>query len=430
MKKVLILGAGYTGMSAAKKLLENGFKDITIYEKEDYVGGMAKCIEFENTYIEKHYRHIFKSDKYVIDLINQMNLSEKLIWPKTKMGYYTQNNIYAFGQPLTLLTFKPFNLFQKIRFGISYIKIKMTNNVEKLEEITAKDWLIKNCGNYIYETIWEPLLDQKFGNKKEEISMAWLWGKICLRSSSLSLNREELGYLKGSFELLTNKLKEYLISNGVKICLNSEVNEIKYDNNKWNVLENRFDIIITTLPYHINIKLFKYFLTESEKKKMELVKYTSARTMILYLKNSLSDYYWLNIGDKSVPFGGVIEHTNLINSQNYNGKNIVYISNYMYKDNELYSLNKEELLERYMVALNKIYKNFSKDDIIDYKVFSEEYAQPIIEKNYSNIKMPYNLSKKGLYMATMPQIYPEDRGMNYAIKSGYEIADIIGGDFL
>ena len=212
--------------------------------------------------------------------------------------------------------------------------------------------------------------------------------------------------------------------------MNSEVNEIKYDNNKWNVLENRFDIIITTLPYHINIKLFKYFLTESEKKKMELVKYTSARTMILYLKNSLSDYYWLNIGDKSVPFGGVIEHTNLINSQNYNGKNIVYISNYMYKDNELYSLNKEELLERYMVALNKIYKNFSKDDIIDYKVFSEEYAQPIIEKNYSNIKMPYNLSKKGLYMATMPQIYPEDRGMNYAIKSGYEIADIIGGDFL
>lgn len=430
MKKVLILGAGYTGMSAAKKLLENGFKNITIYEKQDYVGGIAKCIEFENTYIEKHYRHIFKSDKYVIDLINQMNLREKLIWPKTKMGYYTQNNIYAFGQPLTLLTFKPFNLFQKIRFGISYIKIKMTNNVEKLEEITAKNWLIKNCGNYIYETIWEPLLDQKFGNKKEEISMAWLWGKICLRSSSLSLNREELGYLKGSFELLTNKLKEYLISNGVKICLNSEVNEIKYDNNKWNVLENRFDIIITTLPYHINIKLFKDFLTESEKKKMELVKYTSARTMILYLKNSLSDYYWLNIGDNRIPFGGVIEHTNLINSQNYNGKNIVYISNYMYKDNELYSLNKEELLERYMVSLNKIYKNFSKDDIIDYEVFSEEYAQPIIEKNYSNIKMPYNLSKKGLYMATMPQIYPEDRGMNYAIKSGYEIADIIGGDFL
>ena len=125
----------------------------------------------------------------------------------------------------------------------------MTNNVEKLEEITAKDWLIKNCGNYIYETIWEPLLDQKFGNKKEEISMAWLWGKICLRSSSLSLNREELGYLKGSFELLTNKLKEYLISNGVKICLNSEVNEIKYDNNKWNVLENRFYIIIRKIKF-------------------------------------------------------------------------------------------------------------------------------------------------------------------------------------
>ena len=63
------------------------------------------------------------------------------------------------------------------------------------------------------------------------------------------------------------------------------------------------------------------------------------------------------------------------------------------------------------------------ENIKDYYVFDEKYAQPIIECNYSEYIMDDKLEKERIYLCTMPQIYPEDRGMNYAIKSGIKLAN-------
>ena len=116
-KKIAVIGAGYTGLIAAKKLISQGY-DVTIYEQSDRVGGIAKSVDVDGTKIEKHYRHIFKSDHYVIDLIKEMQLNKNLKWLSAKMGYYTDNKKYRFGQPLTLLTFRPLTLMEKLKFRI------------------------------------------------------------------------------------------------------------------------------------------------------------------------------------------------------------------------------------------------------------------------------------------------------------------------
>lgn len=388
-------------------------------------GGMAKCIKYNDIKIEKHYRHIFKSDKYVIELLKEFNLINKMQWNETKMAYYSKG-LYEFGTPISLLKYKPLTFIEKIKFGISIIKIKLIKNYKELEKYTAEQWIKKNCGEKVYNKIWEPLLITKFGKKKDEISMAWLWGKINLRSSSSTARGEKLGYLEGSFENLTKKIEENLLKNNCKIKLNTTVTNIFKRNEKYVVQavsdEDEYDFVISTVSYDISRKIFQQLLTTEEIKKMQELKYISAKTLLIYSKRKLTPYYWINIGDINIPFGGIIEHTNMINSQKYNGVNIIYISNYMEKNDKLYKMTPTQLFDEYCPYLMKINKDFKKEDIVQLQCFEEEYAQPIITTNYSDKILSLQLQEEGIYIANMAQIYPEDRGMNYAIKIGYEVA--------
>lgn len=430
--KIGIIGAGYSGLTMAKELIEKG-QDVTIYEKQPYVGGMVDTIEIFDTRLEKYYRHIFKSDKEAIQLIKDMGLEKELIWPATKMGYLTNKRPYLFGTPISLLKFKPLNFIQKLRFGFNVIHIKLINDYKKLEKVTAEKWLKDRIGDKVYSQVWEPLLISKFGEKKDKISMAWLWGKIKLRSTSTTPEGEQLGYIKGSYQKLTDNLYKFLIDKKVNIKLETSVNEVIKQNDKYIIEYNNngkkekeeFDIIVSTIDYRSFEKLFNKYMNSEEKNKIEKVNYTSARTMMIVANKSFSPFYWLNIGDNDIPFGGIIEHTNFIDKSNYDNNHILYISNYMTEDNKLYNLSKEELLKEYMKSLTKINKEFTMKNIKDYYVFDEKYAQPIIECNYSEYIMDDKLQNEKIYLCTMPQIYPEDRGMNYAIKSGISIANKI-----
>lgn len=428
--KIGIIGAGYSGLTIAKELEKNG-QDVTIFEKNNYVGGMVDTVEICGTRLEKYYRHIFKSDREAIKLIKEMGLENELIWPATKMGYLTNKRAYLFGTPISLLKYKPLKLIQKLRFGFNVIHIKLINDYKKLEKVTAEKWLKDRIGDKVYSQVWEPLLISKFGEKKDQISMAWLWGKIKLRSTSSTPEGEQLGYIKGSYQKLTDNFYKYLLNKNVDIKLETSVKEVIKDNDKYIVKYTRnekeekeeFDVIVSTIDYKGFEKLFNKYMNEEEKQKIQKVNYTSARTMMIVANKSFSPFYWLNIGDNDIPFGGIIEHTNFIDKSNYDNNHILYISNYMTEDNKLYNVSKEELLKEYMKSLTKINKEFTMENIKDYYVFDEKYAQPIIECNYSEYIMDDKLEKERIYLCTMPQIYPEDRGMNYAIKLGSKVAN-------
>ena len=241
--KIGIIGAGYSGLTIAKELIEKG-QDVTIFERQPYVGGMVDTIEICGTRLEKYYRHIFKSDKEAIKLIKDMGLEDELKWPATKMGYLTNKTPYLFGTPISLLKFKPLNFVQKLRFGFNVIHIKLINDYKKLEKVTAEKWLKDKIGDNIYSKVWEPLLISKFGEKKDKVSMAWLWGKIKLRSTSSTPEGEQLGYIKGSYQKLTDKFYKYLIDKGVNIKLNTSVNEVLKDS--LTKFDSKYEVVIVT----------------------------------------------------------------------------------------------------------------------------------------------------------------------------------------
>ena len=392
--------------------------------------GMAKSIDACENKIERYYRHIFKSDKYILDLIKDLKVDNNLKWYKTHMAYYSKDRLYEFGTPISLIKYKPLSFLEKIRFGKSILKIKAIKDYKSLETITAEEWFIKQCGKNIYEKIWEPLLISKFGIAKEKISMAWLWKKINLRSSSGKLESEELGYFKGSFSALTDSLEKELLKKGCNFFYNSNIKNIRKVEKKWiieeeNGIKAEYDSIVSTIPYNDSLRLFNKFLSNNEKQKMQSLEYTSAKILILFSKEKFSNYYWMNIGDNEFPFGGIIEHTNMIDKKEYADTNIIYISKYLYETDPDYKKPKEELFEEYEPYLKKINPRFNKNNIVRIECFEEKYAQPIIKTNYSDKLLKTNMEKEGLYICTMAQIYPEDRGMNYAIREGLKVANII-----
>ncbi|MBR2744271.1 MAG: FAD-dependent oxidoreductase [Clostridia bacterium] len=389
-------------------------------------GGMAKCISYNGTKIEKHYRHIFKSDKYVIELLKEFDLLDEMLWNKTKMAYYSKDGLYEFGTPTSLLKYKPLSFIEKIRFGFSVIKIKLINDYKKIERYTAEQWVIKNCGENVYKKTWEPLLFSKFGNNKDKISMAWLWGKIKLRGSSSEADGERLGYLNGSYERLTQKIEKYLLKNNCKIKTSEEVKSVSKDGRKYVVETSNeskeFDYVVSTVSYDISKKILKDVLSSEEINKMNNLKYTCAKTLLIFSKKSFSPFYWINIGCDYIPFGGIIEHTNMIDCNEYGGAHLIYVSNYMDKNDRLYALDEKQLFEEYNKYLKEIGNGFDDGDIIELKCFEEDCAQPVITTNYSHNILDIQMKENGIFMANMAQIYPEDRGMNYAIKMGYEVA--------
>lgn len=431
--KVAIVGGGFTGLAAAKKLLEAGHK-VTIIEKQSRLGGLASSIDFEQTKLEIFYHHIFTSDKEIIGLIQELGLEPDLKWLESKMGFFVNDRIYPFGTPVSLLKFKPLPLVDKFRFGISVLKLQTINDWKPLESITAKEWLVRYAGEKAFRICWEPLLRAKFGEMYDQISMAWFWGKIKLRGSTRSeaKTKELLGYMQGSFEKLGEKLVEHVEKQGGQIKVNAHVAEISYRDNLVHIrYEDQqvegYDRVLLTVPLPLVPQLVSG-LPEEYLSKISQIQYTAVICSILTLKRSYSDMYWMNIGDTSIPFGGLIEHTNMVKDEAYNGKNILYISNYTFVSDPLYSADDASLLKEYIKHLKKIKPDFTEDDIEEVKHFKSAYAQPIILRHYSEMKPEFETPIPSIYIANMTHIYPEDRGMNYAIRTGYEVAGKMLGE--
>ena len=205
---------------------------------------------------------------------------------------------------------------------------------------------------------------------------------------------------------------------------------IKKNKNKYTIVTDKknysgYDMVLSTIAYPYLIEMANDLIDEKTKKNLSSIKYTAARVMVLFMKKPFMKFYWLNNGNKDIPFGGLIEHTNFIDKENYDNKHVMYISNYMYEDDELYNLTKEELFKKYIPMLKTINKDFSEKDVLRVEVFNERYAQPVITKNYSKIIPKFKIKNENIYIASMPQIYPEDRGLNYAIRLGHEVSKIM-----
>ncbi len=425
-----IIGAGATGLAAAYDLSRKGHQ-VKIFESSDFIGGHASTFEIAGAELEKGYHHWFTNDADILSLINEIGLREIIEWFPSSVGTYQNGQIYDFLTPLDLMKFSPLSLLNRVKMGLSSLKIRYIKEWQYLESISAKEWLTQNTNQEIYDSFWQPMLRGKFGEENhDKISMAWIWGKMTTRFASRKnlLAKEVLGYPRGSFSHLFRKLAESCEANEAEFFLSSRVNRIKgLDSGQISMSighpesEEIFDAVIASTPSQIFNRVTEG-LSEKYRTKLLNIKYMAAVLIILVMDHPLSDVYWLNIADRSIPFIGVIEHTNLVGSEIYGNNRIVYLSNYLAETDPLYIMSDEELFNIYLPHLKKINPKFDRDWVKEYHHYKIPNAQPVVDTNYSKNIPDHETGIQNLYLANTSQVYPQDRGTNYSVAMGRKMA--------
>jgi protoporphyrinogen oxidase len=436
--RIGIIGGGYAGLTAAYELQKQGHA-VTILEKYGQWGGQAATLPLLDTHIEYFYHHLFGSDTYILGLMDELGIGDQLRWIGSKVGWYSDGRIYDLVTPLDLIRFKPLNLVNRIKLGLMYLYLPRVNDWKRFEDITARDWILRYMGRQIYDKFWGPLLRGKFGDLADQVSMTWLWGKIKVRGTSRqgATAQETLAYPLGSFETITGALVDHLQAGGAELRLNQEAIGLTVDPNDPRrvtgvVIKKEtlpFDVVIATVPGYNLLEISPPALADSDYGKLlGSVWYQAAIVLLMVSKHSLSRIYWMNIGDRTMPFVGVIEHTNYVPPSEYQGRHLIYVSNYLERDDPRYGMKARELFNLYLPHLKKINPAFDAGWIETTLVFRADAGQPVITRNYSQRIPDHRTPLKGLYLANTLQIYPEDRGTNYSVRLGKTISGIVAED--
>jgi protoporphyrinogen oxidase len=424
--RIAIVGGGLTGMSAAYELSKAGHQ-CTLYERDEALGGLAGSFRVNGVYLEKFYHHLFTSDTAMSRLIEDVGLGGDLVWNATATGTYYQGRIFRLATPLDVLRFKPLSFLNRIRFGSLAIIPRFMRNWRKFEETTAKEWLIKWGGRRVYDIVWYPLIRNKFGSHADEVAAVWIWNKLKLRGGSRGKGQaENLGYLKGGFGRAVDALEARLREMGVDIRLNSPVQRIALEGGKAAAVESKgqreaYDRMLVTAAPEVFLNLAPD-LPEDYRERLGKIQYLANACLIMKLNRSLSSTYWLNINDASIPFVAVVEHTNMQRPEEYGGQHLAYLSRYMDATDPYYAMSAEELFQAYLPHLKTIYPEFSPDWVEGLYSWRERHTQPVVGLHYSDLRPPFRTPVDGLWLCCMAQIYPEDRGMNYAVAYGQKVA--------
>jgi len=405
--KIAIVGGGITGLTIGYYLSKKGHR-ITIFEKENYLGGLASGFKLGDWYLEKFYHHIFKKDRAIQGLTKDLGIEDIWFWKDCGAPIFYKNKIYPFSTPLDLLKFNPISFKSRLRTGLASLYLKAKSNYHGFEKISAEKWIKKYMGKESWEVIWKLLMKEKFGKYYKKINMSWMWARIHRRSRFL-------GYPKGGFQIIIDKLVEKIKKNGGRIVLKRKI--------KNNAELDEFDKKIYTIASPLFLKIFPN-LPRDYSNKLKSIKYIGSVAVVLILKKKILDWvYWLNINDEDFPFLLCVEQANLVSEKYYNNLYPFYIGTYTSLGSELFKKKGDLIADEWIKYLGKINKGFKKDWIKEFRVFKERYTQPIFTvDNFLNIP-DFETPIKNIYLVNMLNTYPWDRGVNFAVEAAESFVD-------
>ncbi|HZS76697.1 MAG TPA: NAD(P)/FAD-dependent oxidoreductase [Ktedonobacteraceae bacterium] len=409
-----ILGGGALGLGAAYRLSKVGHS-VMVFEQEPLAGGLAAGFRVGDTWLEKFYHHLFKTDKTAIRLIEELGLGDRLEWSHPRTVCLIRGRFQQLDSPMTLLTFSPLRLPERLRVAAVAGLLKFTGS-SLYEGKTAEPWLRRWMGKRPYDMIFGPLFVSKFGKMHDQIALPWFWARFHDRTTYL-------GYLRGGFQLLYERLVERIQQNGGKVLLSTRVEQAQpTEDGRWEVRTSKgtwsFDKVISTLPTRLTCRLIPA-LPEDYRQRYDWGQAYGAQCLILSLDRQLTDSYWINPCDPGYSFTSLVEHTNYRPPSEYGGRHLIYLGNYRPMTDPLFSMTKEQVIAEFLPNLKRIHPSFDTDWIQESWLFSAPFAQPIVTTDYRQHIPPLHTPLSGLYVANMFQVYPHDRGQNYS----FELAD-------
>jgi protoporphyrinogen oxidase len=426
--KIAIIGAGFSGMAAAYDMTNAGHK-VILFEAADSIGGLAggfKEPEWD-WWVEKYYHHWFASDRHMLGLIKELGWEDKVLFPRPLTVMYHNGKFYPFDSILKALLFPGLGFgINKIRFGLVGVFLRLTNNWKSLEKYTVDEWMRKWAGEKVYKMMWEPLVIGKFGERYyKQVNMAWMWARLKARTT-------RLGTFEGGFQNFADLFADKLQEMGVEIRLKTPIKLIERLAGSTTISVHSektesFDKVLVTLSPDAMTRLVPS-LPEAYLHGLKNMKSMGAVVMTLALHQQLSEegYYWYNLPKSAgYPFLALVEHTNFVGKDHFGGDHIIYMGDYLEPDHEYFRISQEELLEKFLPALKMFNPKFERSWVRKAWLYRTVYAQPVPLVNHSKNIPSIETPLDGIYFASMSQVYPWDRGTNFAVEIGRRAAKLM-----
>ena len=412
MTRTAVLGAGALGLTVALRLAQRG-DEVVLVEREPLPGGLASGFEVEpGMFLDRFYHHLFASDRHAIGLIEELGLGDELIWRRPLTVTLRDGKVHQLDSASSLLRFSPLPLAARLRMGAALAYLRTLSSPERLEGQTAAAWIEKRMGRDAYRVVWGPLLSGKFGALADQIAMPWFWARVHDRTA-------RLGYLRGGFQRFYNRLAERIVELGGDLRFGVEVREVRTDpSGGMEVLTDaqplNVDRVVSTLAVRLTCRLTPE-LPGDYRARHEWGTAYGAHCLVLALDRPLTASYWMNVNDPGFPFMALVEHTNYLSPGDYGGRHLVYLGNYRPMDDPLLRMRLAAVLDQFAPHLARINPAFSREWVTDAWAFAAPFAQPIVTVDYRDHIPPFATPLRGLWVASMFQVYPHDRGQNYSI---------------
>jgi protoporphyrinogen oxidase len=438
--RIAVLGAGVAGLVAAYRLTQAGHT-VDVYERWPGLGGQAATLDVgEGHVLERYYHHLFSTDRHIAALYEELGMPDELEWLTSSVAYFSQGRQWPFVTPMDLLRFKPLPALARLRLGAVVLALQRgPGDPARFERVTARAWIERWMGKAAWRALWGPLLRGKFGERADEIAMVWLQSKLRLRRGD-DASEEKLGYPKRSWEPLLGELRDRIEAGGGRVLTDRPAARLApgfvvtpgaagsfragHDPRAFATeAPERYDAVLSTLPSDVFDELVEPdLLPDSYRARLRGIEYFTAHCLLIELDRRFSPYYWTNIGDDALPFVGLIEHTNLMGAERYGGRRFLYVANYLPRGHELLALDADAVLERYTPGLRAVNPAFSREWVKRLWLHREPAAQPIVTVGYRERIPALKTPVRGLVVANTTQIFPEDRGTNYAVRLGDDAA--------
>lgn len=420
--RIAVLGAGAMGLAAAYQLARDGFQPV-IFEADDRLGGMAASFDFGGISIERYYHYHCVTDYAVFQVLEETGLSHKMTWVETKMGYWYQNKLQAWGNPIALLNFKGLSLWAKVRYGLHIFTSTKRRDWRPLDKLEATGWLKRWVGKEAFEILWRCLFDFKFYEYSDNLSAAWIWSRIHrIGLSRYSMFKEKLGFVEGGSDTILNAMRAEIEARGGEVRLKSPVSKIIIEAGDVKGVEISgslipFDKVISTIPLPYVSRLIPDLPAEILGG-YQSIKNIAVVCVIAKLRKPLSENFWVNTNDPDMDIPGLVEYTNLRPLDHP----IVYVPFYIPGEHPKFKEPDTVFLDKVRRYFKKINPNLSDDDFIELRASRYRFAQPICEPGFPEKLPPIETPVKGLWVMDTSYYYPEDRSMTESIQLGREIA--------
>lgn len=377
--KVAIIGAGVMGLTLGLKLSNAGIK-VRIFEAGKQIGGLSTWFDYGDFVWDKYYHVILKQDKELIQLLHELGVDAHLEWQRTMTGFLWKRRLISMSNYWEFLSFPALNLYEKFRLGAGILYSRYAQKSEQLFGITARDWLTSVFGKQVFSTIWEPLLESKFGVLKDRVPAFILWATInrYYGTRTKTDGKEWMGYLsQGGLRVMLQALEKKIVENGGGIHCDERVLAIE-DSERLKIKTDKgvysFDRVISTVPSTLLKKIYPALETKGSSTCQP--EFLGVIRLALILDRSLSPYYVTNLIDKNLPFTGIVEVSRVVNPLEFNGRYLVMLPRYDVPGSEWFSLTDDEIGRHFISAIKGAWPNIEKN-ICSSFVHREKIVQAI-----------------------------------------------------